>query len=295
MRPGQAWTASGLVVAVIGGANGIGRAVAGQLIDQGASVAVGDRDGAAARASAQELSRGAPSVPGAELSGGAPGPARTLGTDVEVTDSASVTRFLDEAEASFGPIDVVINSAGVMWVGPFLEEPETAVDRQIEINLLGAMRVVRLATPRMLGRGGGHIVTIASMGSVLGLPGEASYAASKHGVLGYLKSVESELRGSGVQISAVLPSVVDTELARGTAAAGVPMLQPSDVAAAVLRTLEHPRLERAVPSYAGMLARLTDVLPPSLRRRVHRVMVPNNLTGSQRSLRAEYEARHLRG
>lgn len=127
------------------------------------------------------------------------------------------------------------------------------------MNLLGAMRVVRLASARMVERGGRHILPLASMGSILGLAGEASYAASKHGLLGYLKSVDLELRGTGVALSAVLPAVVDTDLARGTATAAVPMLSPADVTDAVMLSLRNPKLERTVPSYAGAMVGLANI------------------------------------
>lgn len=257
MRGRQDWSPAGWAVAVIGGANGIGREVVRQLVAGGANVAVGDRDGAAARATAAEMA------------------------------------FLDAAEAEFGPLDVVVNSAGVLWVGPFLEEAETTVERQVQVNLLGAMRVVRLTSARMVERGGGHILTLASMGSILGLAGEASYAASKHGLLGYLKSVELELRGTGVALSAVLPAVVDTELARGTATAGVPMLSAADVADAVMLSLRNPKLERTVPSYAGAMVRFANVLPAGIRNALNDKMVPDNVKDADRSARAAYEAKYV--
>lgn len=284
MRARHGWTPQGRSIAVIGGGNGIGREVVRRLVAGGARVAVGDRDATAAVATAAELTG-----LGASTGGTA------TGRPVDVTDSASVTAFLDAAEAAHGPVDAVVNSAGVLWVGPFLEEPEATVERQIAVNLLGAMRVVRLTVPRMTARGGGHVLTLASMGSLLGLPGESSYTASKHGVMGYLKSVERELRGSGVAISAVLPAVVDTELARGTATAGVPLLSPGDVADAVLASLRSPRLERTVPSYAGALVRLANILPDAVRTVVNDRMVPDNVKQADRSVRAAYEARHVVG
>ena len=133
----------------------------------------------------------------------------------------------------------------------------------------------------------GSILGLASMGSILGLAGEASYAASKHGLLGYLKSVELELRGTGVALSAVLPAVVDTELARGTATAGVPMLSAADVADAVMLSLRHPKLERTVPSYAGAMVRLANVLPLGIRNALNdKKTVPDNVKDADRSASA---------
>ena len=284
MRRRQDWSPAGWAVAVIGGANGIGREVVRQLVAGGSNVAVGDRGGVAARATAAEMALGA--------GAGVRGAGAAIGLDVDVTDTGSVTAFLDAAEAEFGPLDVVVNPAGVLWVGPFLEESETTVERQVQVNLLGAMRVVRLTSARMVERGGGHILTLASMGSILGLAGEASYAASKHGLLGYLKSVELE-RGTGVALSAVLPAVVDTELAWGTATAGVPMLSAADVADAVMLSLRNPKLERTVPSYAGAMVRFANVLPAGIRNALNDKMVPDNVKDADRSARAAYEAKYV--
>lgn len=176
---------------------------------------------------------------------------------------------------------------------PFLEEAEATVELQVQVNLLGAMRVVRLTSARMVDRGGGHILTLASMGSILGLAGEASYAASKHGLLGYLKSVELELPGTGVALSAVLPAVVDTVLARGTATAGVPMLSAADVADAAILSLRYPKLERTVPSYAGAMVRLANVLPLGIHNALHDKVVTDYVKDADRSVRAAYEAKYV--
>ena len=153
MRRRQDWSPAGWAVAVIGGANGIGREVVRQLVAGGSNVAVGDRGGVAARATAAEMALGA--------GAGVRGAGAAIGLDVDVTDTGSVTAFLDAAEAELGPLDVVVNPAGVLWVGPFLEESETTVKRQVQVNLLGAMRVVRLTSARMVERGGGHVLTLA--------------------------------------------------------------------------------------------------------------------------------------
>lgn len=266
---------TGTVAAVIGGAHGIGLEVARALATAGYRVAVGDLDGTAARAAAEELAGGA------------------VGIQVDVTETGSITAFLEEVAARCGPLEVLVNSAGVLWVGPFLEEPEAALHRQLAVNLAGAMHCVRLAAPAMVERGSGHLVTIASLASVLPTPGEASYSASKHGVLGYLKTVDRELRGSGVAVSAVMPAVVDTEMARGTSNGGVPILQPADVAAAVLRALRSRRLQVPVPGYAGLLERVASLLPGSLRNALYDRLVPDQVRVADRGARQAYETRYL--
>lgn len=178
-----------------------------------------------------------------------------MGIESDVTGTESFRRFLAAVDAEWGRLDVLANNAGVMWVGPFDAEPESAARRQVEVDLLGVIRGVKLAAPAMVARGSGDIVTIASAASVLPTPGEATYAATKHGVLGYLRSVRAELHRSGVDVSVIMPAVVDTTLAAGTATGAARRLAPGDVARTVLRTIKRPRFELTVPRYVDPLNR----------------------------------------
>lgn len=259
------------VVAITGGANGIGRETAALLAAAGARVAIGDYDGEAARRTAQEIG------------------ASAVGFDLDVTDYDSFAAFLASVESECGPIDILVNSAGVMWVGGFADEPESAARRQLDVNLLGVIHSVKLLAPRMQARGAGHILTIASAASILPTPGEATYAASKHGVLGYLKAVRTELRGSGIHLSVIMPTVVDTALAAGTSTGSAAMLQPGDVAQAVARTIARPRFEVTVPGYVGIAYRFVSLLPQRLRDVVLARMVPDQVASVDRGARSGYE------
>ncbi|WP_319446625.1 MULTISPECIES: SDR family oxidoreductase [unclassified Mycobacterium] len=250
---------AGRVVAVTGGAAGIGRAIAEQLAAAGAQVAIGDRDEAGAHRAASAIT------------------GEVAGFALDVTDTGSFTRFLLAVQAKWGQVDVLVNNAGVMWVGKFDEEPEDAARRQIEVNLHGVIRGVKAAAPAMRARGSGHIVTIASAASKLSPPGEATYAATKHGVLGYLRAVRAELRGSGVELSVIMPGVVDTELARGTATGAAKLLQPGDVAAAVVAVIERPRFEVTLPSYVRPAVALVEMLPSVVRDFLLARMVPDQI------------------
>lgn len=268
----------GRVVAITGGARGIGRAVAAHLAKSGAYVAIGDRDLEQARASAAQL------------------PGSIEAFDCDVTDTSSFSVFLESVQERFGPIDVLVNNAGLMWVGPFDQEPEAAARRQIEVNLHGAIRGVKLAAPTMRERGRGHIVTIASAAARLSPPGESTYAATKHGVLGYLNGVRSELRGSGVELSVVMPGVVETELAAGTATGAARLLTPDEVARAVAGLLRRPRFELSLPAYAGPLARWAQVLPQRLRDLLLRLAVPDQIAAlPDKRARHSYENNNLTG
>lgn len=269
-------THAGSVVAVTGGAAGIGREIARQFAAAGARVCIGDLSGTAARTTAREL------------------PGTVHGCELDVTDERSFHNFLATTEALLGPIDVLVNNAGVMWVGAFDTEPDTATTRMIAVNLHGVIRGVRLAAPAMRTRRRGHIVTIASAASRLSPPGESTYAATKHGVLGYLTGVREELRGSGVRISVIMPGVVDTELAAGTATGAAELLQPADVARAVLDVVDRPRFEVSIPGYIGPLTHLAGLLPQRLRDIVLRRAVPDQVAAvAGSSARGKYEKRTL--
>lgn len=262
---------AGRVVAITGGAAGIGRAIAEHLAAAGAHVAIGDRDVVGAHRAASEI------------------PGDAAGFALDVTDRASFTTFLDAVETQWGAIDVLVNNAGVMWVGDFDAEPEDAVRSQLDVNLHGVIRGVQLAAPRMRARGRGQIITIASAASKVSPPGEATYAATKHAVLGYLRAVRAELRGSGVELSMIMPGVVDTDLARGTVTGAVRLRQPAEVARAVVSVIERPRFEVTMPCYLGPALALAELLPQSARDFILNRVVPNQIAGADQDARQRYQ------
>ena len=178
---------SGKVVAITGGGRGIGRATALALAREGARVAVGDLDREAAESVAAELGDGA------------------LGLSLDVTDHAGFTAFLDEVEQQLGPLDVLVNNAGIMPVTPLVEETPESISRQLEINLHAVIHGTQEAMRRMVPRRSGHIVQLSSIAGRTGLPHLATYCATKHGVFGLSEAVRAELRGSGVEVSVVMP------------------------------------------------------------------------------------------
>jgi short-subunit dehydrogenase len=262
---------AGRVVAVTGAARGIGRATARTLVARGARVAVGDLDAAAA----EEL--------GAELGG--------YGGGLDVTRRESFAAFLAGAEKALGPLDVLVNNAGVMHVGPFLEEDDAWTRRQLEINAGGVALGMKLVLPGMLARGSGHVVNVASAAAKLGIPREAVYSASKHAVAGLSEAVRAELRGSGVELSLVMPGLVRTDLAAGTTRGSI-VLTPEDVAVAIAGVLERPRFDVYVPRAYAAIALLATALPRRVREPLLR------LAGTERNTarttvedRAAYEER----
>ena len=230
------------VVFITGAARGIGRATAAALVGEGARVVIADLDGDLAARSAVEL--GCSSVA------------------VDVTDHAAFSDALDYAERAVGPLDVLINNAGVMPIGRFADDSAATVYRAFEINVFALMHGTGEAIRRMTPRGHGHIVNIASMAGVVPIPGGAIYAASKHAVVGFCESLWWELRGSGLDLSYVLPSLVNTELAAGmkrTRAANV--IEPETVAAAIVSTLKAPRLAVFAPRAMGPITKVSGLVP----------------------------------
>jgi len=259
------------VAVVTGAARGIGLAIATALADDGWRVAVADVDGGAAALAAAGL------------------PGDCLGAGVDVRDRAAVTRLVRDVEAALGPVELFVNNAGVMWVGPFDEEPESASRRMLEINLLGVVNGFRAAAPVMRERGRGHILTIASAASRLAPPGEATYAASKHGVLGYCTAVRRELTGTGVHVSIVCPVVVRTELAAGTSGGAARTLRPEQVAEAVLDVVRRPRFVTFVPRHVALLTVVLALLPQRARDWLAERTVPDQVRATDREKRADYE------
>jgi NAD(P)-dependent dehydrogenase (short-subunit alcohol dehydrogenase family) len=264
----------GRVAVVTGGGRGIGKALALALASEGCRVAIGDVDSASAETAAAEL-------------GG-----DTIGLPLDVTDRPGFTAFLDEVERRLGPIDVLVNNAGIMPVGPLDEEDDATAIRLLEINLHAVIHGTKEAMRRMKPRGTGHIVNLASSAGKSGFPNLASYCATKHGVVGLSEAVRVELRGTGVEISVVMPSVVRTELAAGLADSRVKAVEVEDVADEVLGALKRPRFDVFVPRSNGPLVRLGSALPRAVREAMTRWLKADQpLLKADRSARASYEAR----
>jgi short-subunit dehydrogenase len=210
-----------------------------------------------------------------------------------VTDRPGFTAFLDEVEHRLGPIDVLVNNAGIMPVGPLDEEDDATAVRMLEINLHAVIHGTKEAMRRMKPRGTGHIVNIASSAGKTGYPHIATYSATKHGVVGLSEAARAELRGTGVEISVVMPNFVNTDLSAGMGE--VPAFKNSsveDVADAVIAALEFPRFDVFVPKSIGPAWTVVNLLPRRARDALGRALkIDRALMQADRSARAAYEAR----
>ena len=158
---------------------------------------------------------------------------------------------------------MLINNAGVMPVGPFLDHSEQAVRTAVEVNFYGVLTGCRLVLPEMVTRRRGHIVNIASLAGMLAVPGQALYAGTKFAVVGLSTALADEFEPQGVQISCVMPTFTNTELIAGTNATGATRpVQPEDIAAAVVKTLDNPKPLSPCPIRFGSSPPRPRFLPP---------------------------------
>jgi NADP-dependent 3-hydroxy acid dehydrogenase YdfG len=265
---------NGLVAAVTGGARGIGRETARAFVAQGMKVAIGDLDLTAAKATAEELGS---SVKAYELN---------------VTDRSSFEAFVDAAEADLGPLDVLVNNAGIMQLGLFLEEDDATAHRQVDINVHGLMYGMKIVLPRMVARNKGHLVNIASTAGKGGFPGGATYCGTKHFVVGMSEAVRGELRETPIEISCVMPGIVNTELATGLhEARGVKNINPEDVANAIVEALQVPRFDVFVPKMIGPISTMMNILPRRGREGIVRALKGDQVLMVDPSARHAYELR----
>jgi 3-oxoacyl-[acyl-carrier protein] reductase len=210
---------------VTGSTRGIGRAIAGTLAECGARVAIVGRDLAKAEQVAAEIGSNA------------------MGFATDVSDIASVVKLVADVEAAFGGIDILVNNAGLTRDNLLMRIKDDDWDAVLDTNLRGAFVATRAATRGMMKRRWGRVINITSIVGINGNKGQANYAASKAGLIGFTKSVAKELGSRNILANAVAPGFIETDMtaamtpeARSAMAGQIPLERlgaPMDIAAAV--------------------------------------------------------------
>ena len=236
----------GKTAVVTGGGRGIGAAIARRLALRGVRVVVASRSVGPARTVTDEI----------VAAGGS-----ALAIECDVASEESVSLLAADVAERVGPVDILVNNAGVAHSAPLARTTLADWERVLAVNVTGAFLVTRTFLPAMVDRGWGRVVNIASTAAQEGGSYISAYAASKHALLGFTRSVAAEVAGTGVTANAVCPGYVDTDLTRvtiarimqktgrseeearaGIAAAspGGRILDPEDVAAVVVRLCGEP-------------------------------------------------------
>ena len=221
----------GRVAFVTGGTRGIGLAIARALRGAGARVAVAGRDAERSRAVATELGD-------------------AVGVSCDVADAAQVEAAIAEAERALGPIDILVNNAGLTRDNILLRLTEADWDAVLDANLKGAFHTTRTVIKGMMKRRSGRIINVTSIVGLTGNKGQANYAASKAGLVGFTKSVAKEYASRGVLANCVAPGFIETDMTSGL---------PDEARAALLQQIALGRLGRPEDVAGAVLFLASDL------------------------------------
>jgi NAD(P)-dependent dehydrogenase (short-subunit alcohol dehydrogenase family) len=213
------------VAVVTGGGSGMGRAIGQRLAAQGHGVAVLDIDGDATEQVAKEI----------QADGG-----RAVGVAVDVSDRAAVEAAMDQTRAAFGPIGILVTSAGIEGFVSFLDIDVATWERMLAVNLTGTFHCIQTVVPDMVAAGWGRIVTISSSSAQSGTKRMAHYVASKGGVIALTKAVALDLASKGITVNTIPPGAIDTPMMRRPVESGAMASLDQVVARAPLGRLGTP-------------------------------------------------------
>ncbi|MCW2801370.1 MAG: hypothetical protein JWQ70_2842 [Aeromicrobium sp.] len=235
---------NGKVIVITGGGRGIGAATTKLLKSVGATVAICDLDEATVKGATDAA----------------------FGRVVDVTDRVAFKGFLDEIEAELGPIDALVNNAGIMPLNRIEDESDRTTHDIIGLNLMAVIYATKEMVTRMKARGtGGQIINVSSAAGRIPIAGAATYVASKHGVSGFSNSLHIEFKAdrTPIDISVVHPAMVHTELAAGFKANKGPAkpVTAEAVADGILSALQKPRPNVYVPKSLGTSVRTGGLIP----------------------------------
>ncbi len=246
---------NGKRVFITGGARGIGLATARAVASAGGTAVIADIDEAAAQNASSDVEHGC------------------VGCGLDVTDAEAFQKALSWAAEEVGPIDVLVNNAGIAEASPRVaDQAPELVERMIDVNLKGVINGTIAAIQQMEQSGGGQVVNVASQAGKTGVPALAAYSASKFGVLGFTDAARFEYRDSGIVLTCVMPGPVATEMMAGTHSVPlIKLIEPQEVAAAIVEAIEKQHEEVFIPRSTGYLVRFAAMLPVRLREAISRL------------------------
>ncbi len=257
-------------VLITGAARGIGQAIVMEFAKASADVIGVDLSLADAQQTAEAVEK----------------QGRTFkGLACDITDETAVSMMLKEAQQFKSGFDILINNAGVLPSGPFLDRDFAVWRKTVETNLTALMALTHLVLPYFFKRKIAHIVNIASIAGKYGTEGLVAYSASKHGVVGFSSALRFELQDTHIGVSCIFPSQVETRLSEGVSNTFLtPVVQPVDVAKAVRKAVEKNLPEVYVPKSQRFVVSIVPSLSPRFARWL------NRMSGASRGwLRAKKE------
>lgn len=231
---------------LIGASEGLGRALAEIMADEGADLILSARSEDRLREVANGLSR----------------PARIV--TVDVSEAASVRAAAD----MIGPIDGVVFLAGVYWPMSATEWNADDAETMVDVNLMGAMRVLGATVPDMVQRNAGHIVLTGSLSGFRGLPGAIGYSASKAGIMSLAETMKSDLKATDVEVQVVNPGFIRTRLTDKNNFSMPFIMSPEDAARAMFDHMNSRKFKRSFPTVFSWLFRASQLMPDWLYFRI---------------------------
>ncbi|MBW2162358.1 MAG: SDR family oxidoreductase [Deltaproteobacteria bacterium] len=244
-------------VLITGGAQGIGLEMAMTFAGRGAEIIIADLN-------EEKLPEAKAKIEALGVT--------AWGFPVDVTNPASIASLKAQIAAEAGPIDVLVNNAGIVFGGPFTETPLDRHLKTYEVNTLGVVAMTHAFLPDLIERPEAHLVNISSASGFIGLPYGSTYASSKWAVIGFSESIRAELKVLGhehVHVTIVCPSYIGTGMFKGAAAPkATSILEPEFIAEKVVRAVERNRIHVLEPWMVKITPLLRELLPTALYDRI---------------------------
>jgi 3-oxoacyl-[acyl-carrier protein] reductase len=253
----------GQVVLITGASRGIGRAIALELAAQGVKrLLLVARDSQRLQQMVEILQQQYPQVESVPLA-------------VDMTDGQALDGAIARAWRDYGPIDLLINNAGVAHQGDFLAINPRKIEEEINVNLLGTFRITRLIAKRMVSRSQGTIVNVSSLMGKVAAPTYATYSATKFALVGFTQALRQELAPKGVRVVALLPSLTDTDMVRDTEKFRWVATDSAEMVAKSLVAGLRDRDDEIVVGWQGKVASLMGRFFPQMMQKVVALAAPD--------------------